>query len=250
MCPESYCSTANKDAKTGRFQTLRNCLPLKIGRMINALPLFAKLFYPARREPVKAILFPIKSRALERMVSPAPCFRLVFWRSFLYGHILLIVTLRFIRNRHLKLPRFQRGFGIFFREIFGIMVATISHNFCLGTWFRTKGQYFVMRGIMWGCLDFTLRPHLFHGNRGQRDNGAEHIALNKLRRPAGVELCVFKLHDLFRKNVFIQVINYRKNVCNTLCKTQKNVLYYFRAKRKGGDSHETKRIFAARKMEG
>ena len=74
---------------------------------------------------------------------------------------------------------------------------------------------------MWGCLDFTLRPHLFHGNRGQRDNGAEHIALNKLRRPAGVELCVFKLHDLFRKNVFIQVIKYRKNVCNTLCKTQK-----------------------------
>ena len=31
----------------------------------------------------------------------------------------------------------------------------------------------------------------------------------------------YKLHDLFRKNVFIQVIKYRKNVCNTLCKTQK-----------------------------
>ena len=45
--------------------------------------------------------------------------------------------------------------------------------------------------------------------------------LDWYRRPAGVELCVFKLHDLFRKNVFIQVIKYRKNVCNTLCKTQK-----------------------------
>ena len=35
------------------------------------------------------------------------------------------------------------------------------------------------------------RPDLFHGNRGQRDNGAEHIALDKFRRPTGVELCVF-----------------------------------------------------------
>src|SRR5699024_8887339 len=39
-----------------------------------------------------------------------------------------------------------------------------------------------------------------------------------------------RLH--FQKNVFIQVIKYRKNVCNTLCRSQKNVLYYFRAKSK------------------
>ena len=29
---------------------------------------------------------------------------------------------------------------------------------------------------MWGRLAPALRPDLFHGNRGQRDNGAEHIA--------------------------------------------------------------------------
>lgn len=44
---------------------------------------------------------------------------------------------------------------------------------------------------MWGRLAPALRPDLFHGNRGQRDNGAEHITLDKFRRPTGVELCVF-----------------------------------------------------------
>ena len=40
-------------------------------------------------------------------------------------------------------------------------------------------------------LGSVRRPNLLHRNRGKRNHGAEHIALDKLRGPAGIELRVF-----------------------------------------------------------
>ena len=75
----------------------------------------------------------------------------------------------------------------------------MSHDFRLGTWLRAKSKDSLMWGIMWGVIGgimwgpppFILRPDLLHRNRGKRNHGAEHIALDKLRGSAGIELRVF-----------------------------------------------------------
>ena len=69
------------------------------------------------------------------------------------------------------------------------------HDFRLGSRLFAKCQNGDLGGNLGGDLGGNLggvlRPDLFHGNRCQRNHGTEHIALDKFRGSAGVELCVF-----------------------------------------------------------
>lgn len=73
------------------------------------------------------------------------------------------------------------------------------HDFRLGSRLFAKCQNGDLGGNLGGDLGphlglhlgHILRPDLFHGNRCQRNHGTEHIALDKFRGSAGVELFVF-----------------------------------------------------------
>ena len=72
-------------------------------------------------------------------------------------------------------------------------------DFCFGVRFFTKRQNCIcycdmgrhLGRDMGRHLGLFPRPHLFHRNRSQRNHRAEHIALDKFRCAAGIELRIF-----------------------------------------------------------
>ena len=80
-------------------------------------------------------------------------------------------------------------------KILCVFISAMLHDFSLGSRFFAKCQNCNLGGDLGGDLGGNLggilRPDLFHRNRGKRNHGAEHIALDKLRGPAGIELRVF-----------------------------------------------------------
>lgn len=102
--------------------------------------------------------------------------------------------LRLVRKCHFQQPKIQQRFQILLREVFGIPITTAAHDLRFGAQLRAEskdtimwGTIGVIGGIMRGHRMSILRPNLFQRNRGQRNHCAEHVALDKLRGPAGVE---------------------------------------------------------------
>ena len=96
-----------------------------------------------------------------------------------------------IRERHLKLPTFNQRTKVEVCKILCVFISAMFHNFRLGPRIFAKCQNCDLGGNLGGNLSGALRPNLLHRNRGKRNHGAEHIALDKLRGPAGIELRVF-----------------------------------------------------------
>ena len=69
--------------------------------------------------------------------------------------------------------RFQERVKTFTGWTAQIIQHELDH--CQGIVIR-QGQNLICKRHLGLHLAPTLRPDLFHGNRGQRDNGAEHIA--------------------------------------------------------------------------
>ena len=100
-----------------------------------------------------------------------------------------------IRERHLKLPTFNQRTKVEVCKILCVFISAMFHNFRLGPRIFAKCQNCDL-GLHLGLhlgphLGSVRRPNLLHRNRGKRNHGAEHIALDKLRGPAGIELRVF-----------------------------------------------------------
>ncbi len=76
-------------------------------------------------------------------------------------------------------------------KILCVFISAMLHDLSLGSRFFAKCQNCNLGGNLGGDLGGILRPDLFHRNRGKRNYGAEHIALDKLRGPTGIELRVF-----------------------------------------------------------
>ena len=76
-------------------------------------------------------------------------------------------------------------------EILGVFVSAMFCNLSLRMRNSAKNKNLIGNcnlGCDLGCnLGLFLRSHLFHGNRGQGNNCAEYIALNKFRGSTEVE---------------------------------------------------------------